>query len=618
MTLPLKSTIYTIYLAVFAALVILLSQGVRQYQLYNEHEAIISQTESLIFQFSIIREHVSEALLDGQQSKLSGISTEMEKLNSNLTAILSEKNIGDEYKLPFLNSIDLPGIILLLRKIESGGGEMENKRNLNSEMRTLGERLLLFDRVLVNNSKKKLLGFQNIIIGSSTFVVFLLVTVLTLFHRQLIVPLLQLVSKSSEAASGQNTSIQVNSPSKELTNLTGTIGDLLEQRSNLQIQLQNYRQTFLELITSLKGFFAVISRDGKIIDISSNIAEKCGFSPAELTGRQWRDFFIMPPNEADSKFPDAQYLEASTTTCQTFHMSLTTKDQSPSTHIRCSFIKYPEEGNSELYQIICLGIDLSEEQTKIDELEKCLAAEINKKAEMVRVSHLAILGELSTGVAHEVGNLSNGIINYAQVLADAACDPDFEVERDKLFKKIIVEGEKIAGLAKNLLAYGQDDAQSKELAPIEDVLQNSLNLMSHYFRIDGATVETNFNATMPYRTNGRQMQQVFLNILNNARRALNERYPQKDENKVIKISTNEIEKNGKKMIRLNFTDFGIGISAENLKKVFEPSFSTKPATEGIGLGLTVSRELIAQQHGEIYLESQLNDHTTVTVELPVI
>ena len=618
MTLPLKSTIYTIYLAVFAALVILLSQGVRQYQLYNEHEAIISQTESLIFQFSIIREHVSEALLDGQQSKLSGISTEMEKLNSNLTAILSEKNIGDEYKLPFLNSIDLPGIILLLRKIESGGGEMENKRNLNSEMRTLGERLLLFDRVLVNNSKKKLLGFQNIIIGSSTFVVFLLVTVLTLFHRQLIVPLLQLVSKSSEAASGQNISIQVNSPSKELTNLSGTIGDLLEQRSKLQIQLQNYRQTFLELITSLKGFFAVISRDGKIIDISSNIAEKCGFSPAELTGRQWRDFFIMPPNEADSKFPDAQYFEASTTTCQTFHMSLTTKDQSPSTHIRCSFIKYPEEGNSELYQIICLGIDLSEEQTKIDELEKCLAAEINKKAEMVRVSHLAILGELSTGVAHEVGNLSNGIINYAQVLADAACDPDFEVERDKLFKKIIVEGEKIAGLAKNLLAYGQDDAQSKELAPIEDVLQNSLNLMSHYFRIDGATVETNFNATMPYRTNGRQMQQVFLNILNNARRALNERYPQKDENKVIKISTNEIEKNGKKMIRLNFTDFGIGISAENLKKVFEPSFSTKPATEGIGLGLTVSRELIAQQHGEIYLESQLNDHTTVTVELPVI
>lgn len=616
MTLPLKSTIYTIYLAVFAALVILLSQGVRQYQLYQEHEAIIARTENLIFQFSIIREHVSEALLGSQQSKLSGISSEMEKLNANLTDILSEKSIGDEYKLTFLNSIDLPGIILLLRKIESGAEEIENKRNLNSEMRTLGERLILFDRVLVNNAKKKLIGFQNIIIGSATFVVFLLVTVLTLFHRQLIIPLLQLINKSSEAVSGQNSSIQINCPSQELTILTGTMVDLLQQRGDLQSQLHQYHQTITDLATSLKGFFAVISSEGNILDISSSIAEKCGFSPSELIGRQWCDFFIMPHNEAGTKNSATQFLENLTTTCQTFPMSLTTKKHNPISHIRCSFVKYPEEKDN-TYQIICLGLDLSEEHTKIEELEQCLAAEKNKKAEMVRVSHLAVLGELSTGVAHEVSNLTNGIINYAQVLADAACDPDFELERDKLFKKIIVEGEKIAGLAKNLLAYGQDDAQSKELAPIEEVLQNSLNLMSHYFRIDGTTVDTNFNTTLPYRTNGRQMQQVFLNILNNARRALNERYSQKDKNKIIRISTNEIEKNGKKMIRLIFTDFGIGISAENLKKVFEPSFSTKPASEGIGLGLTVSRELVAQHHGEIYLESQINDHTTVTVELPV-
>ncbi|MEW6519016.1 MAG: ATP-binding protein [Thermodesulfobacteriota bacterium] len=618
MTLPLKSTIYAIYLAVFAALVILLSQGVRQYQLYQEHEAIISQTESLIFQFSIIREHVSEALLDDQQSKLSGLSTEMEKLNSNLTTILSEKNIGDEYKLPFLNSIDLPGIILLLRKIESGTDEIENKRNLNSEMRTLGERLILFDRVLVNNSKKKLIGFQNIIIGSATVVVFLLVTVLALFHRQLIVPLLQLISESSDAAFAQKSTIAVKSASKDLTRLTGSIVELLGQRHDLQRQLHNFRQTFFELITSLKGFVVVLAPDGKIIEVTDNIARQCGFRPEELSGRQWRELFIMPPSEAGKEISPQQFIENLTATNQTLTMSLATKDQSPPSHVRCSFIKYGGVENSESYQIYCLGIDLSEEQAMIKNLEQCLAAEKNKKAEMVRVSHLAVLGELSTGVAHEVSNLSNGIINYAQVLADAACDPDFEIERDKLFKKIIVEGEKIAGLAKNLLAYGQDDAQSKELAPIEDILQNSLNLMSHYFRIDGTTVETNFNTSMPYRTNGRQMQQVFLSILNNARRALNERYPQKAENKIIRISTSEVEKNGKKLIRLIFTDFGIGIAAENLKKVFEPSFSTKPASEGVGLGLTVSRELIAQHHGEINLESQPNDHTTVTVELPVI
>ncbi|MBI4793977.1 MAG: PAS domain-containing sensor histidine kinase [Deltaproteobacteria bacterium] len=360
---------------------------------------------------------------------------------------------------------------------------------------------------------------------------------------------------------------------------------------------------------------AIIASDGKIIDISTHMAEKCGFSPAELTGRSWRDFFIMPISPGAS-VPEVQLLEDLTSSCQAVDMSLAAKEQAPLSPVRCSFMKLPLE-DGETYQIYCLGLDLSAEHAKIAELEQCLAVEKNKKTEMVRISHLAVLGELSTGVAHEMGNLSNGIINYAQVLADAACDPDFEIERDKLFKKIIVEGEKIAGLAKNLLAYGQDDAQSRELAPAAEVLQNSLCLMNHYFRIDGTKIETDLDGVSACKINGRQMQQVFLSILNNARRALNERYPQKDDNKILRISSAEIEKNGKKMVRLKFTDQGVGISAENLAKVFEPSFSTKPASEGVGLGLTVSRELVAQQHGDISLESRVNDHTTVTIDLPV-
>ncbi|MBI5557126.1 MAG: hypothetical protein HY885_05765 [Deltaproteobacteria bacterium] len=603
-------------MTVIIALVALLSQSFRQYQLYHEHEAIISQTESLIFQFSIIREHVADAMLDNHQpSKLTGISAEMEKLNSNLTAVLEDKEIRDEYKLTFLNSIDLPGIILLLRKIESGTGEKENIRNLNSEMRTLSERLILFDRVLVNNAKQKLISFQNVIIGTAAFVVFLLVGVLTLFHRQLVIPLLQLISKSSGALSGGEETIQVSTSAREVANLTAVFSDLLRQRRDLHGQLQAHREAIMELTTSLKGFLAIISTDGVIIDVSSGITEKCRFNPGELTGRSWRNFFIMPQQESDRDLSDEQLLENLSSVCLASEMSLATKDMNPIPHIRCSFINLARE-NHEPPQVYCMGIDLSEEQTQIDELKRSLVAEKNKKTEMVRISHLAVLGEIATGVAHEVGNLSNGIINYAQVLADSACDPDFEIERDKLFKKIILEGEKIAGLAKNLLAYGQDDAQSRELVPVEEVLRNSLALMSHYFRIDGTRVETNFATIAICKINGRQMQQVFLSVLNNARRALNERYPQKDEKKILRISANEIEKNGKKMTKMTFTDYGIGITPENLKRVFDPSFSTKPAAEGVGMGLTVSRELIDLHNGNIYLESQANEQTTVTIELP--
>ncbi len=503
MALPLKSITYSIYFVVLIAMGILISMGVRQYQLYQTHEAVISQTERLIFQYSIIREHVSDALLGGEESQLSGISAEMEKLNTNLSDILTDTSIDDEYKLTFLNSIDLPGIILLLRKIEGGSDNLENIRNVNRDMRTLGERLILFDRVLVGNAKQKLIAFQNIIIGSAGLIVFLLVTVLALFHRQLIVPILQLIKQSAQAIGGKNQTVKENYPSHEVTRLATTMNTIIRQEEELRSQTQRLSQ------------------------------------------------------------------------------------------------------------------DLTNEHEKSAQLEQELNVERNKKVEMVRVSHLAALGEVTTGIAHEVSNLSNGIINYAQVLADGACDPDFEIERDKLFHKIIIEGEKIAGLSQNLLAFGQDDAQSRELAQIQDILDNSLALMNHYFRIDGTIIDANFETIPPCKSNGRQMQQVFLNILNNARRALNDRFPQKNTNKILRISGQEIEKNNTKMLRLSFTDQGVGIPHEDMEHLFSPSFSTKNPAEGAGMGLTVCKELIDQHHGIISLESQVNDHTTVTIELPI-
>ncbi len=618
MALPLKKTIYAVYLIVMIALVSLLSLGIRQYQLYHQHESVISKTESLIFQFSIIREHVADALLDCTQLKLSGISNEMEKLNSNLSEILGDRNISDEYKLTFLNSIDLPGIILLLRKIEAGNNETESIRNLNREMRTLGERLILFDRLLVNNAKQRLIGFQNIIIGSTAFVVFMLVSVLMLFHRQLILPVLQLVRHGSQGPIEPDFALQVSNPSREITELTGVYKDLAGQLHDLRIEMQQRRDAAEQLVTSINGFIVNIANSGEIIDITPGVSDKFHLDANDTVGRNWRELFVLPANLEAEHMTDAQLLDQLAGSNRECTLSLSSEPEKEGTppFVRCGFIKFFPR-NSKSHSVFCLGFDLTRELSEIADLKNSLRAEKNKKVEMVRISHLAILGELSTGVAHEVANLSNGIINYAQVLADAACDPDLEVEREKLFKKIILEGEKIAGLAHNLLAYGQDDADSRELAHIGDVLRNALALMAHYFRIDGTKIEVDLATIPPCRINGRQIQQVFLNILNNARSALNERYPQKDDRKKLEINAKSAEKDGKKILQLIFTDYGTGISAENMTKVFEPSFSTKQASEGVGMGLTVSRELVSLHNGTITLESKQNDHTSVIIEIPI-
>ncbi|MCK5192473.1 MAG: hypothetical protein KAQ71_01600, partial [Desulfobulbaceae bacterium] len=163
MIFSIRKTVGATALIVALVLVSLLALGIRQYLLFQKHEQVTTHTEKIIFQFAIIREHVTEALLEKKYQRLSGVASEMEELNVNLSSVLSSDYVADQYKINFASSFDISSIVLLLRKLESGAVEPENLRQLNREIRTLGERLMLFDRVLVNFAKRKLIGFQNFV-----------------------------------------------------------------------------------------------------------------------------------------------------------------------------------------------------------------------------------------------------------------------------------------------------------------------------------------------------------------------------------------------------------------------------------------------------------------------
>ncbi len=230
MAIPLKKTIHYTALAVSLVLVALLGLGVRQYQLYSNHARITGQTEKLIFQFAIIREHVGEALLDGQYAGLAAVAAELEGFNRNLTGLMHDRHIDDQYKLSFANSLDLPGLILLVRKIEAGPEKAEYVRQLNREIRVLGERLMLFDRVLVDHAKRQLVGFQNVVIGALALVVFLVILLLFFFQKRLIFPLLALVAQVKEVASGRRGGLSIADRNDEISDLAYSFHDLLSAR----------------------------------------------------------------------------------------------------------------------------------------------------------------------------------------------------------------------------------------------------------------------------------------------------------------------------------------------------------------------------------------------------
>ena len=149
MILSLKTTSYTA--AIFIALILgfLLLLGSRQYKSHKQYEAIIEQNEKIIFQFATIREHITESLLENRFQQLNKITSEIENLNVNISQILQQPIIPDEYRLSFTGQVDFAGIVLLLRNIGSGQLAQADIRQLNQEIRILDERLMLSTGLLL-------------------------------------------------------------------------------------------------------------------------------------------------------------------------------------------------------------------------------------------------------------------------------------------------------------------------------------------------------------------------------------------------------------------------------------------------------------------------------------
>ena len=238
------------------------------------------------------------------------------------------------------------------------------------------------------------------------------------------------------------------------------------------------------------------------------------------------------------------------------------------------------------------------------------------KAEAIQASHLASLGELAAGVAHEINNPITGIINYGQILLNE-CNPD-SLEKD-IGARIVKEGERVGRIVKTLLSYAQHDRR-KEKRPtsIATVVAESMVLTQAQIRKEGIALTVNFPDDLPQiDANFHMIQQCFINIINNARYALNEKYSGRHDNKRLDISGESAMIDDQPYVRVIFYDQGEGIAADQLAVLTKPFFSTKPFGKGTGLGLSITQKIIAAHDGSLVFESVKGEFTRVIIELPV-
>ncbi len=237
--------------------------------------------------------------------------------------------------------------------------------------------------------------------------------------------------------------------------------------------------------------------------------------------------------------------------------------------------------------------------------------------QLIQADKMASLGELAAGVAHEINNPLSGILSNAEFLQEEI--PDESEEQQEEIREIVENSQRIKTIVQDLLNFSrQRDSKTYTTLDISSVITSSLNLTEHQIQLDRIKVVKEIgDALPPVRGSFNQIEQVFINLLSNARYALNQKYPDPHEDKTLLIRTDQVEENGRKYVRIEFHDRGIGIPEEDIDKIFNPFFTSKEQGQGTGLGLSISFNIIQEHKGTIRFDSKEGEYTKVTVDLPI-
>ena len=226
--------------------------------------------------------------------------------------------------------------------------------------------------------------------------------------------------------------------------------------------------------------------------------------------------------------------------------------------------------------------------------------------EIMKSKKLAMIGQLASGVAHEINNPLGGILLLSRLLLRKATAEG--TERDNL-ERIAKEAERCQKIVRGLLEFAGQREPKTEQIDINDIVEKTISLLENQAAFHNIEIVRQLRPGLPpVLADGSQMQQVFVNIVVNAAEAM-------DGHGVLTINTNLNEEGDR--IDTSFADTGPGISEETLKQLFEPFFTTKEVGNGTGLGLSISHGIVERHGGTITVSNRPGEGSAFVVSLPL-
>ncbi|MFC1671939.1 cache domain-containing protein [Planctomycetota bacterium] len=228
--------------------------------------------------------------------------------------------------------------------------------------------------------------------------------------------------------------------------------------------------------------------------------------------------------------------------------------------------------------------------------------------QLSRSEHLASVGRLAAGIAHEINNPLTGVLTFAHMLRRNVSDDSSEASD---IDTIIEATTRCREIVRGLLDFSRQSEARKKPSDLNEVLREAMKLTKNQGLVKSVNMEEVFESHLPSAViDPNQIEQVAVNLMCNAIDAM-------PDGGTVTVRSSTARENGRLFVAFEVSDSGRGIPEEALDKVFDPFFTTKPAGKGTGLGLAVAHGIIEKHGGHISLSSVVNSGTTVAVRLPL-
>lgn len=678
--LPLRKTLLATSGIAILLLVGVSFLGIRQYLLYRHCEQVVTSSKHLLFQFSAIKEHINEALITRKILPFKELSAEIEALGTDIDRIMNDVLIPDNFKQAFITRVDLVGLVVKLRTIQEGADAPSTDQlgTLSSQLRSIDSRITLFHQGLSSYTQGLLLGLHKTLAGCLALILSVLSALLFWINRFLSHPIHLLgleIDAMTRNKSGTKQGVQGNgipdvsihaiveavttlsSEHRRLSRLFNamTLFDDFLRKSPASATLTTERWHDLCSILQTNGEYCLVwagiltedeehpqpisacgclaTTEEGCLEILDHLLKYCkkdgGLCDSVNRARQTMTSVISRQPTAslpeslqnllpfvDETFTSASFPVPSgeqIVAFVTLYSSGRTCFQPAETTLLSYFFNHLVPGR--------LPAPPDQESGRMP------ATDRRSLEALSRIYRYAAIGNLTTGLAHELSNLSNGTINYTQALLDLTEDQGQTMEPGSpsggqkseqaeesqiLLTNLLTEEKKIARLVVELQQLARDTGDELRPFSLQEIIQPIETIIKGQAKAEGIDLQINIAPALPpIPKNGPDIQMVLLFLIQSARLRTLEKYPAgRHERKKILVSAMADQHSPQCRIVVSIQDFGTPWKSTPSDTttgdlVYEP-----------WLDLNQCRLLLQNAGGELAIDSLPDRHTICTCVVP--